>query len=130
MSRTEDVAREIAVLMPIIARKFFLKFFESVKLTQTQIFTIMTLADKAPCRLNELAGIMDITPPTVTGIIDRLEKLKYVKRIPDTEDRRAVNVGLTAKGENIAKSLRTTIRDNWKDVLSKLPEEDQENYLR
>lgn len=129
MAGIDQIAGEVATLMPIIARRVLLSFFQTVDITQTQIFTIMTLSEKAPVRLSELGKKLHISAPTVTGIIDRLEKSGYVKRIPDGKDRRAVNVDLTSKGRNIAKKLRITIKRKWKSLLIKLPKRDQENYV-
>lgn len=130
MTRIDQIAGEVSVLMPMIARRVLFEFFQSVKITQTQIFTIMTLTEKAPVRLSELSKRMNISAPTVTGIVDRLEKLGYVKRIPDGKDRRAINVGLTVKGKNIAKKLKATLKRKWKGLLIKLPKRDQEHYGR
>lgn len=129
MPKTKQIAREIAVIMPVIARRVLLKFFQSVNLTQTQLFTIMTLYEKAPIRLNELSTKLNISAPTVTGIVDRLEKSGYAKRLPDKEDRRAIKVDLTSKGMNIAKKLRTTIEGQWEEILNKLSQKDRELYL-
>lgn len=128
MSRTDQIAEDVSVLMPMIARRVVLKFFQSVTITQTQIFTIMTLTEERPVHLSDLSRKMNISAPTVTGIIDRLEKLGYVRRIPDPQDRRAIHVDLTAKGKNIAKKLKSTIKKNWKGLLSKLPKRDQERF--
>jgi len=130
MSRIDQIAEEVSVLMPMIARRVLLGFFQSVNITQTQIFTIMTLTEKAPVRLSTLGKRMNISSPTVTGIVDRLEKLGYVKRIPDRGDRRAINVDLTVKGKNLAKKLKTTLKRKWKGLLIMLPKRDQEHYGR
>ena len=129
MTTTKQIAEEVSVLMPVIARKIFLKFFQTINISQTQIFTIMTLSEKAPCQLNELRAKFQISAPMVTGIIDRLEKLGYVKRIHDKADRRVVNVDLTAKGRKIAGKLKRTLKEKWEELLLKLPKEDQENYV-
>jgi len=130
MSRIDKIAGDVSVLMPMIARRVLLRFFQSVNITQTQIFTIATLAEKAPMRLSILSKKMCISAPTITGIVDRLEKLGYVKRVPDRTDRRAINVDLTTKGKNIAKKLRATIKRKWKSLLIQLPKKDQESYVR
>lgn len=129
MSTTKQIAEEVAVLMPMIARRILLKFFQKVNITQTQIFTIMALSEKSPCQLNELRKKLQISAPTVTGIIDRLEKSGYVKRIHDRKDRRVINVGLTTKGKALAKKTKATIKKQWEGVLTKLPRNDQENYV-
>ena len=130
MSDTKKIASEIAQFMPILARQILFEFFQSIDITQTQIFTLMTLSQNAPCRLSELSEKMNVSAPTITGIVDRLEKSGLVKRMPDDNDRRAINVDLTEEGKRLVKKLRITIQMKWEEMLEKIPQEDQENYLR
>ena len=51
MSSTKKIAEEISVLMPVIARRIFSRFFQTIRISQTQIFTIMTLHEGA-CQLH------------------------------------------------------------------------------
>jgi DNA-binding MarR family transcriptional regulator len=130
MSTRHQIAEEIAALMPAIARRVLLEFFQTVDITQTQIFTVMTLAEEAPCPLSTLSRKLHITAPTVTGIVDRLEKLGYVRRAADTKDRRVVQVDLTPRGKKLAGRLKVTIKEKWAELLTALPQKDQENYVR
>jgi DNA-binding MarR family transcriptional regulator len=47
----------------------------------------------------ELAEAASVTRATMTGLIDTLERDGFVKRVPDTEDRRMMSVMLTGKAE-------------------------------
>ena len=67
MARTDQIAEEVATLMPMIARRVLLGFFQSIDITQTQIFTIMTLTEQSPVRLSQLSKKLQISAPTVTG---------------------------------------------------------------
>ena len=49
-------------------------------------------------RLTDLAQRAGLTKPTVLAAVDDLERLGYVERVPDPEDRRAKLVQLTARG--------------------------------
>ena len=129
MTNTDQIAEEVAQLMPMIARRILLGFFQSIDITQTQIFTIMTLSEQSPVRLSQLSKKLQISAPTVTGIVDRLEKSGFVQRIPDIKDRRVINVDLTAEGRHIAKKLKITLKRKWKGLLSKLTSHDQNNYV-
>ena len=130
MARTAQIAQEISVLMPVIARRILLSLFQSMEIPQTQLFTIITLFEQEPCRLSELSRQLGISAPTTTGLVDRLELGGYAKRLADKEDRRAVSVVLTAKGRRIAKTFRATVQARWYELLRNLSAEDQENYLR
>lgn len=51
-----------------------------------------------PRRLGELAQILDVAPRSVTAKVDQAEADALVRRIPDSEDRRATLVELTRDG--------------------------------
>ena len=48
-----------------------------------------------------LAQETDLSAGAMTNRIDRLESRKLVKRTPDEDDRRSVNVSLTASGRRL-----------------------------
>jgi len=57
---------------------------------------------------------------TLTGILDRLEVSGIVERKQHPDDRRAILVGLTNKGKEIARELITTVEQANKDFLASL----------
>ena len=71
-------------------------------LTGPQLWSLNILANAAPIRVSELARQMYLRPATVVGILDRLEGKGLVTRTRSKEDRRAVDLHLTEKGEQIA----------------------------
>ena len=64
-------------------------------------------ADKAapPRGPGELAEMAGVTRATMTGLVDTLEKDGYVRREPDPNDRRAMLVHLTPKGEAFTEEI-------------------------
>jgi DNA-binding MarR family transcriptional regulator len=48
--------------------------------------------------MGELAEMLDITPRTVTGLVDNLERDGLVKRVDDPHDRRSVHAEITDQG--------------------------------
>jgi len=73
---------------------------------------------------------MHVSNPTVTGIVDRLEKSGYVKRVPDEKDRRVTNIIITNKGKTMAKTFLNNVTKKWELLLGHLPKKDQESWLR
>ena len=71
---------------------------------------------------------MDVRPPTVTGIVDRLEKQKLVARKPDEKDRRVINISLTKKGESVAKKFKDIMTEQFYKAIKHLDKQDQELY--
>jgi len=73
---------------------------------------------------------MGIAAPTATGIVDRLERDGYVRRIPDEQDRRAVNISLAENGIEFLKDMRRKKYERTCRILNVLTPEDRENYVR
>lgn len=59
----------------------------------------------------QLSEIMHRTPPTVTGLIDTMEKQKLIKRVTNPNDRRSTDIVLTKKGWDKANKLFPVIVD-------------------
>jgi len=61
--------------------------------------------------LGDVARRLMVTPAVVTGLIDRLEKRDYVRRVASSGDRRRVNLALTEAGKNAAKRAELRLID-------------------
>lgn len=66
--------------------------------------------------IKELAGKVHLTQPTVTVLINKLEKLGYVYRIKSGEDSRVTLVKLTEKGTALQPAFRE-ISDKLNDAI-------------
>src|SRR6266481_6391309 len=55
--------------------------------------------------MGELAEMLDITPRTVTGLVDNLERDGLVRRVDDPSDRRSVYAELTEQGRERIETL-------------------------
>lgn len=67
-------------------------------LTGPQLWVIKIVASSAPIKVSDLARRMYLHPATVVGILDRLESKGLVRRTRSTEDKRVVEIDLTAQG--------------------------------
>jgi len=70
-------------------------------LTGPQLWAIKLVAGNAPIKVSDLARRMYLHPATVVGILDRLESKGLVQRTRSTEDRRVVEIDLTAQGQAV-----------------------------
>lgn len=48
----------------------------------------------------ELASKMNVTPPSITAAIQKMEKLGFIKRESDEKDQRIMRLSLTEKGKS------------------------------
>ncbi len=70
-------------------------------LTVAQADVIFTLGNTQGLTFKEIGEKTLITKGTLTGVIDRLENKKLVKRFQQLDDRRCILVALTAKGVTV-----------------------------
>lgn len=64
----------------------------------TEIHIIEKIGDLESARMGEIAKSIGVTLATLTVACDKLEAKELVRRSRDPNDRRAVNITLTAKG--------------------------------
>jgi DNA-binding MarR family transcriptional regulator len=67
---------------------------------------------------------MYLNPSTITGVVDRLEKKRYVLRDRSEKDRRVVKVQLTPKGKRLAKRAPKPIQGKMIYGLRKLEKDE------
>jgi len=78
-------------------------FSESgIEVTPIQVMLLFFLQKNNGSSLTQISQGLMLENPTVTGLIDRLEKLSYVKRSDHPDDRRVYLVYLTGKGKTVA----------------------------
>jgi DNA-binding MarR family transcriptional regulator len=81
-------------------------------------------------RLTDLSRRMLIRPPSVTGIVDRLEKMNLIVRQTSTTDLRAKEVALTGEGRQLVEKVLTVHEGQISRVMNGLAREDQEELYR
>jgi DNA-binding MarR family transcriptional regulator len=83
-----------------------------------------------PHRITELATTEVLAQPTVTQLVDRLEKRGLVERARDAGDRRVVLVSITVEGRETLDALRAEYRAVLRQAAGNLPEEELTALLR
>jgi DNA-binding MarR family transcriptional regulator len=68
----------------------------------------------------EIRKFLNLNSSTVSGIIDRLERKGYVARLPNTLDKRVVNIALTTSGDNLMKSIPSLLHEQLSEKLRTL----------
>lgn len=78
---------------------FRFRTWAELGLTTAQLRVMFLLRQSPGVTAGELASRLSVTPPTISGIVDRLVKLDLVRREDDESDRRLVRNVLTERGE-------------------------------
>ncbi|PQM49707.1 putative HTH-type transcriptional regulator [Mycobacterium talmoniae] len=92
------------------------------ELTLAQLSILVTLLDRGPIRMTELAAHERVRTPTTTVAIRRLEKIGLVKRTRDPSDLRAVLVDITPRGLAVHRESLANRRAALAAMLSRLSE--------
>ncbi len=95
-------------------------------------FNILMLLRHGPnegMQLHELGELLLVSKANITGIIDHLEQMGYVKRVVDTQDRRARRARITRKGESLLEELVPKHFLNLKILLQDLTTGEKEMLL-
>ena len=91
-----------------------------IKITLQQYLALDTLTKKGKCMITDLSKNLGIALSTVTGLVDRLTKSRFVKRRKDIKDRRIVWVNLTKAGLEVYKKVNAEKQKRVAVVLEKL----------
>ena len=75
--------------------------------------TLLWLVKRSPgLSLAELAAEEGISPPALSGHVDRLERAELIERVRSSEDRRRVGLRLTDEGARLLRRVRAR-RTTW-----------------
>lgn len=71
--------------------------------------------------LGEIARRLRVTPAVITGLIDRLEKRGYVRRVTEPGDRRRIYLEPTEAGRQVGLAVEHRLIEEVSVHLSRLP---------
>jgi DNA-binding MarR family transcriptional regulator len=106
---------------------FWAKKVEHLGVTASQAMVLNFLGEEDCVSSHILCRKLQITSATMTGILDRLEKMDLIERRRHPDDRRAILVCLTSQGLIHAKEINTIMITANDAFLSDLePDQSQE----
>ena len=98
-------------------------------LTPAQADVLFTLGNTPGMTCKEIGEFTLITKGTLTGVVDRLEQKKMVKRITDQLDRRCTKVALTNKGTKVFEEVFPKQAAYLKMRFDRLPKKDRDGLV-
>ncbi|MCD6571161.1 MAG: MarR family transcriptional regulator [Deltaproteobacteria bacterium] len=122
----EEIAGKIQKLIDLYQKRIKwtqIKGISDLNITLPQYYALMTIATLRQCSMKDLADNLDVSYPTVTGIIDRLVRAGYVIRSVDLKDRRIVNVRLSEKGVKMVRKINERKYEYLREALKNLSDE-------
>lgn len=101
---------------------------KEIGLTVPQFGLLRMIAQEKKARVIQLADKLEVKSSAVTVMLDLLEALGLIAREPDENDRRAVIVTLTAKGQELLEEAQYRSLLLLAEHLSILKPEELQNF--
>ena len=96
----------------------------------TEFAILGDLTQKGPLPLQQLGKAGFITSGTITYVVDKLEKMGYLKREKCDKDRRIIYAMITEEGKHIWNKAYTQHLDYLNYVFEDLSEQDLKDMIR
>ena len=87
------------------------------QVTFVQAVTLMAIASLDNAQPHLVAEQLAQQSQTVTGVLDRLERAGYVRRMRDLNDRRGVRLELTREGSELLKEIEEELSTQLEDIF-------------
>jgi DNA-binding MarR family transcriptional regulator len=99
-------------------------------LSASAAFVMNRVCREGPIRLTTLAAREGVSQPSMTQLIQRLERLGLVARLADPDDGRAALIGITEGGQTLLNERKRMRRERLKALMATLtPEEESALWL-
>jgi DNA-binding MarR family transcriptional regulator len=118
----EEVAAALAEVTTVMARH--LSNRQGMSLTTAS--TLARLERESPIRLTALAAAEGVAQPSMTQLVQRLERQGLATRVSDPEDRRVALVAITEAGREVLAERGPIRHARLIELLAALPADEQE----
>lgn len=102
---------------------------ESMELTASQghIMAFLAHQESPPCP-RDIETEFQLSHPTVSGLLSRMEQKGFIELRTDPEDRRCKRIYILPKGEQCHELMHRTIQENEKRIVEGFTPEEQEQF--
>lgn len=102
---------------------------KDVGLTGPQLLVLQNIGRMPGIMVRQIADNINLSPATVTSILDRLETRSLAQRVRSTEDKRRVGVFLTPEGEKALDAAPMNLQEHFINRFSKLADWEQSQMV-
>lgn len=105
MSEKEEFIRQFREIQPKFSR-FYARLLTQANLSLPQFALLSQIVNRPSVSMTEVSAKLHITKPAVTHLVDRLEKSRFLKRLPHPRDRRVSLLQIQPKGEKVVRKTQ------------------------
>jgi len=120
-------------------KDFYIEFFKKTLVmngrksgfdfTLSEIKALAAFRGDRDYTMGELSKNAQVAMPSMTEMIDKLEKQEIAERYRDVNDRRVVKVRLTSKGRKLRKEFMLRRLQDMKEIFGKLSKQELDDLI-
>ncbi len=132
-SEIRSDCEKLADILTVLQRCFLMNLSKELargKVSFPQYFLLGFLAQQKHLTMSEIAAKMGHTTAAATGLVDRLEKIGYVRRTHASDDRRKIEVQITPPGQCLVAQIREDMVTNLGGMMRLLSPAEQRAWLQ
>jgi len=131
MSEKEQLVQKIMTNMAT-GRRLMIACMQRFKgsVTVSQIEALVITYNDGPITQKKLAEQMQLTPGSITQLVEQLERLGFVKRTSSTADRRVTHVTITETGAAEVVRIKAQKEELFKNVYKDMTLEEVRTMAR
>jgi len=107
-----------------LVRQDFEARLRKLDLTPAQWAVLVRLSEQDGLNMTELGQLLYFDKPTTTGVVNRLVKKKYVKKVKNRKDRRVTHVFITDAGKEAMTPVEPITKLYTENIISDVTEEE------
>lgn len=104
-------------------------YLDQTELTYPQRIALMILDGDGPMPISDLAAAMGSANSTISGVVDRLERLGLAQRIRSEQDRRKIYVSVTDRFLQQKEQSEAKANHSFSQGIQSLSDEEQKEIL-
>ena len=85
--------------------RYYRIYLNEIGITYSQYLVLLVLWESESSSINRIAKTLKLDSPTITPIVQKLEKMNLVKRVRSENDERVVMVSLTKNGIDLEEQV-------------------------
>ena len=122
-NETMKIAKLLQEVMLLFRHKMT-KVVEDTGVTTLQMMIMGIISKEKTLKITELSGKLSLSNSTVSGIVDKMEKLGMVERARSEQDRRVVYVSISPNFVDMHQNFHKRFEENIALIINKsTPEE-------
>lgn len=104
--------------------------YQEFDLNRSQADILFTMYHRQSLSQKELAGLLNVTAPSITSSIQKMERAGYIRRQTDPSDQRVMRLALTEKGNACIETVKDVTDRMEKIIFEDMSPEEKMMFRR